>query len=307
VISVVLAVGACSPALGQNTSGASRSGLPPAQAVIGWHGHAEPFSLFLQWASGAAHNPMSMLDPHKSGQLAAMIMSPMMDAVTKMVMLESMMNVFRLDQVFGPMQMDESGTVAKAVPAVKLPGFPTQSKQDWVPNTVTKGVSVEAKKHFFQAMMMSSPLSMRDMVGIMAHKMPVADDLSFDDAVEAMKLRANEVNFKLVGENHLWKDVRAISGDDNTPRVEIFQFCDAMVGRQILDYVPEFVVFLPCRVALLEDADRKLWVMTLDWDVGWLDYVQNPNSVLETGLRKEARRIREALQYIMEGAATGDF
>ena len=60
-------------------------------------------------------------------------------------------------------------------------------------------------------------------------------------------------------------------------------------------------------VAILEDADRKLWVMTLDWDIGWLDYVQNPNSALDVGLRREAKRIRDALHYIMEGAATGDF
>jgi uncharacterized protein (DUF302 family) len=80
-----------------------------------------------------------------------------------------------------------------------------------------------------------------------------------------------------------------------------------MVARKILDYVPEFVVFLPCRIALLEDAQGKLWVMTLDWDVNWLNYAQNPNSVLDKDLRAEATRIREGLRYIMEGAATGDF
>jgi uncharacterized protein (DUF302 family) len=156
-------------------------------------------------------------------------------------------------------------------------------------------------------MMKMNPLSMRDMIGIMANKMPVAEDVSFDDAVEAMKLRANEVNFKLVGHSPLWKDVVAMTGEEETPRVEIFQFCDAVVARKILDYVPEFAVFLPCRIALLEDADEKLWVMTLDWDVNWLDYSQNPNSKLADDLIADATRIRDALHYIMEGAATGDF
>jgi len=37
--------------------------------------------------------------------------------------------------------------------------------------------------------------------------MEVAEDVSFDDAVEAMKLRANEVNFKFVGHSPLYKDI----------------------------------------------------------------------------------------------------
>ena len=121
-----------------------------------------------------------------------------------------------------------------------------------------------------------------------------------------MRLRANEVNFKFVGHNPLWKDIAVITGEE-TPRVEIFQFCDAMVARKILDYAREFVVFLPCRIALLEDAQGKLWVMTLDWDVNWLNLTQNPNSVLDEELVAEAERIRSAIRYIMEGAATGDF
>lgn len=199
------------------------------------------------------------------------------------------------------------GKVPESIPVVRMPGFPTQTERDWKPNTVSEGVSTEAKRNFYQSMMLMSPLSMRDMISIMTDKMPVAEGVSFDDAVDSMKLRANEVNFKFVGHSPLWKDVRAITGDENTPRVEIFQFCDAVVARKILDYVPEFVVFIPCRIALIEDADGKLWVMTLDWDVNWLDYAQNPNSELDKELRADAQRIRNAMRYIMEGAATGDF
>ena len=185
--------------------------------------------------------------------------------------------------------------------------IPSQTRRDLPPNTVSDSVSTEAKRNFFQSMMAMSPLSLRDTLAIMAEKMPVADDISFDDAVDSMRLRANEINFKFVGHNPLWKDIVAITGDENTPRVEIFQFCDAMVGRKILDYAPEFVVFLPCRIALIEDADGKLWVMTLDWDVNWLDFAQNPNSILDEELRADARRIRDGMRYIMEGAASGDF
>jgi uncharacterized protein (DUF302 family) len=184
--------------------------------------------------------------------------------------------------------------------------FPSQSKRDVAANTVSDSISDEAKRNLYQSLMALSPLSLRDMISIMADKMPVAEDVSFDDAIESMKLRANEINFKFVGHSPLWKDVAAITGED-TPRVEIFNFCDAMVARKVLDYAPEFIVFIPCRIALIEDAEGKLWVMTLDWDVNWLNLAQNPNSVLETELREAAVTIRDGIRYIMEGAATGDF
>lgn len=184
--------------------------------------------------------------------------------------------------------------------------IPSQSRRDHPPNTVSDSISLEAKRNLYQSLMMFSPLSLRDMIAIMADKMPVAEDVSFDDAVDSMRLRANEINFKFVGHSPLWKDITAITGEP-TPRVEIFNFCDAMVARKVLDYAPEFIVFIPCRIALLEDAEGKLWVMTLDWDVNWLNLAQNPNSVLDEELRAEAMRIRDGIRYIMEGAATGDF
>ncbi|MDH3449089.1 MAG: DUF302 domain-containing protein [Gammaproteobacteria bacterium] len=185
--------------------------------------------------------------------------------------------------------------------------IPSQNRREMPPNTVSESLSDEAKRNMYQSLMMLSPLSLRDMISIMADKMPVADDISFDDAVDAMKLRANEINFKFVGHNPLWKDIVAITGDEATPRVEIFNFCDAVVARKVLDYAPEFIVFIPCRIALIEDGGGKLWVMTLDWDVNWLNLAQNPNSVLDQELRAEAVRIRDGMRYIMEGAATGDF
>ena len=184
--------------------------------------------------------------------------------------------------------------------------IPSQSKRDVPANTVSDSISDEAKRNLYQSLMMLSPLSLRDMISIMAEKMLVAEDVSFDDAIESMKLRANEINFKFVGHSPLWKDVAAITGED-TPRVEIFSFCDAMVARKVLDFAPEFIVFIPCRIALIEDAEGQIWVMTLDWNVNWLNLAQNPNSVLDKKLREEAIRIREGIRYIMEGAATGDF
>ena len=236
--------------------------------------------------------------------MAQHFMALPMDEVTRFGVLDAMLRAANTNMMLG--MVDGANQSVENVPALTVPMFPAQSKQNFVPNTVSGSLSAEAKRNLYQTMMMMSPLSMRDMISIMADKMEVAEDVSFEDAVDSMKLRANEVNFKFVGHSPLYKDVEAITGKP-TPRVEIFHFCDAMVARSILDYAPEFVVYLPCRIALLEDAEGKLWVMTLDWNVNWLNFSQNPNSVLDKKLREEAERIRTALHYIMEGAATGDF
>ena len=290
------------PSFGQTPSSPGTTNRPTDGVVASSPG----FTDFSQSMAMMMAPALAMMNPYLYHQWTQFLVNPLIDDLTKHRVLEAMMAAFDPGVLAGAHAAARDGG-AQRVPIIQIPGFPTQTKQEWRPNTVTTGVSSEAKRKFYQAAMLMSPLSMRDMIGIMADKKLVDEDISFDDAVDAMKLRANEVNFKLVGHNQVWLDVRAISGDEDTPRFEIFQFCDAMVGRKVLDYVPEFVVFLPCRIALLEDADGRLWVMTLDWDVSWLDYAQNPNSILDEDLRREATRIRDAMQYIMEGAVTGDF
>lgn len=251
---------------------------------------------------------MYWVNPYWYHQWYSMYMGPWMNQMTMPQGMGPMMGAFDPRWMGGGQGTTqiEGGGVPPQVPLVRIPGFPTQAPLNWEKNTVSQGIDLETKRRFYQSMMMMNPMSLRDMFTIMAEKMPVDEGVSFEDAVESMKLRANLVNFKLVGHQPMWKEIESISGKPQ-PKVEIFQFCDAMVARKILDYAPEFVVFLPCRVALLEDAEGQVWVMTLDWDVGWLDYAQNPNSALDVELRKEAKRIRDAIFYIMEGAVTGDF
>lgn len=183
---------------------------------------------------------------------------------------------------------------------------PTRPAETWTPNTMAESITPEARANFISTMMAVNPFSLRDMVAMMAVKYPAKEGLSFDDVVDAMKLKANEINFKLVGHSPLWKDVVAISGDKNTPRVEFFTFCDAMVARELLDYSLEFAIFLPCRIAVVEDANKKIWVLTLDWDVRWLDNNKNPNQI-STKLRERSIWVREAIDKIMKAGAAGEF
>jgi uncharacterized protein (DUF302 family) len=145
----------------------------------------------------------------------------------------------------------------------------------------------------------------RDVMNFMAIKYKAKEGLSYDDVVESMKLRANTLNFKLVGHSPMWKDFKAVLGDETAPRVEVFHWCDIAAGREVLKLSPEAVAYLPCRIAVMEDADKNIWVVTLDWDMAWLDSVQGGLGI-NAELAKYAVDIRDKMDNIMQAAANGD-
>lgn len=65
------------------------------------------------------------------------------------------------------------------------------------------------------------------------------------------------------------------------------------------------VAFLPCRIAVMEDAQKNIWVLTLDWDITWLDYA-GKSMGMTPELRKGAIDIREKMDNMMRAAANGD-
>lgn len=182
--------------------------------------------------------------------------------------------------------------------------FPSASKKAHRPNTVLDPISPEARSKFAQSTFAATPLSLRDLINLLTYKVRVKDGVAYDDVVSSMKARANKLNFKFVGSNAIYKDVSALSGE-TARKVEVFNFCDAQVARELLDYSLEFVVFLPCRIAAVEDTDGKLWLMTLDWNVNWLDTSPNPDR-LPDSLRNAAGKLREGLVEIIRAGAEGE-
>ncbi|MCG6873019.1 MAG: DUF302 domain-containing protein [Gammaproteobacteria bacterium] len=162
------------------------------------------------------------------------------------------------------------------------------------------------KARIFDQISATVPMSMREMFNYMTYKRKVAKGIKFDDVIESMEIKANEVNFKKVGHSKLWRDVGAITGLP-TLRVEILLFCDAIVGRKILNYSPEFSIFIPCRITVMEDATGDIWLMTMDWDVTWLAKAWHPDSQLSEELKADAMRIRDAMNQIMEAGANGQW
>lgn len=160
-------------------------------------------------------------------------------------------------------------------------------------------------KKMMPMMSMATRMDIKDVMNLMSVKYPVKEGLTFDEVVQSMELRANQVNFKKVGHSPMWKDIQAVLGDTSAPRIEVFHYCDIAAGREVLKYAPEALIFLPCRIAIMEDADKKLWVMTLDWDTAWLDSISGHMGA-PTDLIKAAATIRDKMDNIMKAAAAGD-
>lgn len=160
-------------------------------------------------------------------------------------------------------------------------------------------------KQMMPMMNLVTRMDVKDVMNLMTIKYKAKEGLSFDDVVESMKLRANTLNFKLVGHSPMWKDIQAVLGDTTAPRMEVFHYCDIAAGREVLKYAPESIVFLPCRIAVMEDNNKNIWVLTLDWNTSWLDSISGKMGA-PTELMKFATDIRDKMDNIMQAAAAGD-
>jgi uncharacterized protein (DUF302 family) len=177
------------------------------------------------------------------------------------------------------------------------------------PYEMSKVVPPEEKAKLMKQMMpmmnMVTRMDVKDVMNLMAIKYQAKAGLSFDDVVTSMELRANSLNFKKVGHSPMWKDIQAVLGDMSAPRMEVFHYCDIAAGREILKYAPEAIVYLPCRIAVMEDADKNIWVLTLDWNTAWLDSIGGKMGTPDA-LMVFAKDIRDKMDNIMQAAANGD-
>jgi uncharacterized protein (DUF302 family) len=129
-------------------------------------------------------------------------------------------------------------------------------------------------------------------------RIQVQDDISFDDAVESLKLRANQHNLKFVGGNPIYKEIEALTGKP-AKRMEIFNFCDGLTANKMLAADPMMIAFMPCRIAILEDKQGKRWVISMMMDLKMI-------KALPEDTRKSAEKVMAAMKDMMVAASKGD-
>ncbi len=135
----------------------------------------------------------------------------------------------------------------------------------------------------------------------MMWSVPVEDGLTTEDVIESMKSLAVSHNFLFVGESPFYKQIQAITGEEYR-YVNFLSFCDARVGHMMLEYRNEYSGFMPCRIALVEDAAGNLRLYSMN-----LDLMIHGGKELPPDLKESAIRVRETIRAIMEGGAVGEF
>ena len=129
----------------------------------------------------------------------------------------------------------------------------------------------------------------------------VDEGLSPEEVIDSMKSLATSHNFLFVGESPFYKQIEAITGEDYR-YVNFLSFCDARVGKLMLEYRDQYSGFMPCRIALVEDGDGRLWLYSMN-----LDLMIHGGKELPAELKASAIHVRNTLQEIMQGAAAGEF
>ncbi len=136
------------------------------------------------------------------------------------------------------------------------------------------------------------------MVAASIQKFKINDDVTVEDAVDSMKLRANTLNFKLVADLPLSEQVKAMGEEANYMR--ILAFCDALIAKRMVEYDITFAGFLPCRIAVLQDSKGQGWIVTMNMDM-MVEGVDLPPD-----LQPLARKVRDTIYSIVDAGVNGD-
>lgn len=154
-------------------------------------------------------------------------------------------------------------------------------------------------------LLVSSPLSHAgedglsyDNVQLQIVRIQIQDGISFDEAVESLRLRANQHNLKFVGGNPIYKEIAALTGKP-AKYMEIFNFCDGLTANKMLAVDPMMIAFMPCRIAMIEDTQGKRWIVSMMMDLKMV-------AALPEDARKSAEKVMSSMKDMMVAASKGD-
>jgi uncharacterized protein (DUF302 family) len=129
----------------------------------------------------------------------------------------------------------------------------------------------------------------------------VKEGLKAEDVVDSLKSLAVQHGMLFVGESPFYKQVEAVTGKPYR-FISFYSFCDASVGAMMIEYNTAYSAFMPCRIAVVQDKNGRLWLHMMSLD----PFIQG-GKPLPPDLKAGAVKVRDALDKIMHGAANGEF
>ena len=127
------------------------------------------------------------------------------------------------------------------------------------------------------------------------------DDVTPEDAEEAMSSAATDLGIMAVAQQHLSAQVEKMTGEKQR-YLKIYQFCNPITAMTMVDHSDAFSAYLPCRIAMIEGKDGKFRLYALD-----MDMMISGGKTLPEGLLKEATKVKDIMLEIMERGASGEF
>jgi uncharacterized protein (DUF302 family) len=127
----------------------------------------------------------------------------------------------------------------------------------------------------------------------------VNDDVNPMDLQMSILSKAAELNLKFVSHQPLSAEINARGKVSR--QIDIYQFCNPLEAREMLDHNLIFVAYMPCRIAVVEDESGDFWIMMLDFDM-LID-----NAALDKKTKILADEISLKLKKIVEAGKYGSF
>lgn len=140
--------------------------------------------------------------------------------------------------------------------------------------------------------------SISDIVQTVA-KMQLKKGIKREDAIEAMRSKAVELNMRLVGEQHVSKALQ--DRGEKSPYLAIFQFCNLSDAKVIVQNNPLYAAYMPCRIAMVEDNSGQIWLMMLNLDI-LVDNTLVSKEIVETVIG-----VNQKMLEIMVAGVAGEF
>lgn len=136
------------------------------------------------------------------------------------------------------------------------------------------------------------------------YEVPVNDGVSYQDVIDSLKSVSEGMNFVNPANFPIAEHMK-LRGVDPQGIKEVHSFCNLSMGTEIMLDHPEFLVFVPCRIAVYEkpDANKKLKLfLALDRPTFDLKSIKNPTE----RAKKSAQELEVALIKLIDKARKGE-
>lgn len=136
------------------------------------------------------------------------------------------------------------------------------------------------------------------------YELPVQKGVSYQEVVDSLKSLSIGLNFVNPANFPIGEHIKQ-RGIDPKGIKDVYSFCNLSLGTEIMLDHPEFLVFVPCRIALYEkpDANQKFQLyIGLARPTFDLKSIKNPT----LRAQKAAQALESALLEIIDKASRGD-